>query len=467
MNYKALLPIFSFMLVAFAITAQDCKTWNGLADMEHLLEQHSVYRDNVKLENYADAIDAWEEVYAKAPAADGKRDFHYTDGIKIFKHKLKSAAEGDKAGIKSKIIEMYDGCIACYNAGVLSIKGGKEAVEKRIGYLLGQKAYDMYYELNAPYSENLDAFDVAVAKTGNGTLYNVLIPYATITTYQFQKGLIDQQRARGVYDLIVPIAEHNIAEGGTYAPYYENALANIKSELAKIERDIYDCEYFKAKLRPEYDANPDDPELAKSLFGQLIRRGCDKSDPLVAELEKKYESWAAGVNAAKKAEFEANNPALLAKRAYDSGDYNGAISKYREAISTETDASKKASYHFYIASTLFRKMKKYGDARSEAKTAISINPNYGRAYMLIGDMYATGARNCGDSWNQRLAVLAAMEKYSKAASVDPSVAEEANGKKAKYRGSLPNKEEGFLRGVKSGQAQTVGCWIGERVTVRY
>jgi len=112
-------------------------------------------------------------------------------------------------------------------------------------------------------------------------------------------------------------------------------------------------------------------------------------------------------------------------------------------------------------------MKKYGDARAEARKALSINPNYGRAYMLIGDMYATGARNCGDSWNQRLAVLAAMEKYSKAASVDPSVAEEASGKKAKYRGSLPNKEEGFLRGVKSGQKQKVGCWIGETVTVRY
>jgi len=467
MNFKALLTILSSMIVVMSITAQDCKTWNGLADMEHLLEQHSVYRDNVKLENYKDAFKAWEEVYTKAPAADGKRDFHYTDGIKIYKNKLKSAAEGDKAAIKAKIIEFYDSCINCYNAGVLTIKGGQEAVEKRIGYLLGQKAYDMYYELNAPYSENLEAFDIAVAKTGDATLYNVLIPYATITTYQFQKGLIDQQKARAVFDLIVPITEKNIEAGGDYAPYYENALANIKSELNKIEREIYDCEYFKAKLRPQYDANPDDPQLAKELYGQLIRRGCDKSDPLVAELEKKYEKWASGVNAAKKAEFEANNPALLAKRAYDSGDYSGAISKYREAITTETDNTKKASYHFYIASTLFRKMKKYGDARSEAKTAISINPNYGRAYMLIGDMYATGARNCGDSWNQRLAVLAAMEKYAKAARVDPSVAEEANGKKAKYRGSLPNKEEGFLRGVKSGQQQKVGCWIGETVTVKY
>ena len=467
MNYKALLSILSSMFVALAVTGQECKTWNGMADMEHLLEQHSVYRDNVKLENYEDAMEAWEEVYTKAPAADGKRDFHFTDGIKIYKHKLKSAADADKPALKAKILELYDGCIACYNANVLTVKGGAEAVKKRVGYLQGQKAYDMYYELNQPYDKNLDEFDKAVAMTGDATLYNVLIPYAAIATYQFQKGKIDQTKARSIFDQIIPITEHNIEKGGDYAPYYENALANIKSELNKIEREIYDCEYFKAKLRPEYDANPEDPQLAKDLFGRLIRRGCDKSDPLVAELEKKYESWAAALNAQKQAEFEANNPALLAKKAYDAGDFSGAISKYREAISQETDGAKKASYHYYIASTLFRKMKKYNDARSEAKTAISLNPSYGRAYMLIGDMYATGARNCGDSWNQRLAVLAAMEKYSKAASVDPSVADEANDKKSKYRSSLPNKEEGFLRGVSSGQTQTVGCWIGERVTVRY
>ncbi len=467
MNYKALFSILSSLFLGIAVIGQDCKTWDGMADMEHLLEQHSIYRDNVKLQNYDDAVEAWEEVFTKAPAADGKRDFHFTDGIKIYKHKMKTADEAEKAAIKEKIIALYDGCIACYNKGVLSIKGGDDAVKDRVAYLMGQKAYDMYYELNSPYGPNLEAFETAVELSGDKTLYNVLIPYAAITTYQFQKGKIDQDKARSIYDKIMPIAEHNIAQGGDYAPYYENAMANMKSELTKIERDIYDCAYFKAKIQPQYDANPDDPQLAKDLYGQLIRRGCDKSDPLVAELERKYESWASAVNAQKMAEFEANNPAMLAKKAYDSGDFNGAINKYREAITQETDASKQANYHFYIASTQFRKMKKYSDARAEARKALSLNPNYGKAYMLIGDMYATSARNCGDSWNQRLAVLAAMSKYSKAASVDPSVADEANNKKSKYRGSLPNKEEGFLRGVKSGDTQKVGCWIGETVTVRY
>jgi len=467
MNYKALFSILSSMFLTVAVIGQNCAKWDGLPDMEQLLEHHSVYRDNVKLENYADAIKPWEIVYSKAPAADGKRDFHFTDGIKIYKYKLANATEAEKPEMKKMILELYDGCITCYNEGVLTIKGGDEAVKKRVAYLLGQKAYDMYYELNSDYGPNMEAFETAVKLGGNNTLYNVLIPYAAVTTYQFQKGKIEAEKARAVFDEIIPITEHNIEAGGDYAPYYENALANINSELSKIDEEIYDCAYFKTKLRPKYDENPDDPELARELYGQLIRRGCDKTDPLVSELEKKYETWAAGVNAQKQAEFEANNPGMLAKKAYDSGDYDGAISKYREAINMEDDMQQKASYHYYIASTLFRKKKEYSAARQEARTAISLNPNYGRAYMLIGDMYATSARNCGDSWNQRLAVLAAMGKYSKAASIDPSVADEANNKKSKYRGSLPDKSEGFLRGVKEGDKQKVGCWIGETVTVEY
>ena len=139
----------------------------------------------------------------------------------------------------------------------------------------------------------------------------------------------------------------------------------------------------------------------------------------------------------------------------------------RAAIDQETDNAKKAKHHFSIASILFRKLKRYNDARKEAKVAASLNPSFGRPHMLIGDMYATTARSCGDSWNQRLAILAAVDKYNKAASVDPSAADEAKSKAGKYRSSFPAKDEGFMRGVKAGTTQKVGCWIGETVRVRF
>ena len=138
------------------------------------------------------------------------------------------------------------------------------------------------------------------------------------------------------------------------------------------------------------------------------------------EVEGKYKAWATAENAAKQAEFEANNPSIMAKKLYDEGDFDGAIEKYDEAITNEVDAEKKAGYLFSKASILFRKQKKYAAARSAAREAAKLKPNWGRPFMLIGDMYGSSARGCGDSWNQRLAILAAMDKYRYAKSIDSS-----------------------------------------------
>ncbi len=188
---------------------------------------------------------------------------------------------------------------------------------------------------------------------------------------------------------------------------------------------------------------------------------------MVMSSKKIYESWAAQENAQRQAEFEANNPGVAAKKLYDAGDYQGAINKYKEAIANEPDASKQAGYQFSMASILFRKLKKYSEARSNAREAAKKRPGWGRPYMLIGDMYGQSARNCGDSWNQRLAILAAVEKYNYAKSIDPEVAQEAGERVSKYRASMPDQSEGFMRGVKAGQTAKVGCWIGETVKVRY
>ena len=60
-----------------------------------------------------------------------------------------------------------------------------------------------------------------------------------------------------------------------------------------------------------------------------------------------------------------------------------------------------------------------------------------------------------------------MDKYNYAKSIDSEVAAEANSRISKYRSSMPSQDEGFMRGVKSGQTVKVDCWIGENVKVRY
>ena len=86
---------------------------------------------------------------------------------------------------------------------------------------------------------------------------------------------------------------------------------------------------------------------------------------------------------------------------------------------------------------------------------------------MIGDAYAASATSCGNGDLGRGGVyLVAVDKYAKAKSIDPSIAEVAQAKINKYSAYFPGKEDAFFKGVNNGDSYRVGCWIGESTTVR-
>jgi len=456
------------LLIAQGITAQ-CENWMDSPDKDELENAHSIYRAALKSEDYKLATEYWEKAYAGAPAADGKRDYHYLDGVKLYIHKLKTTTdEEEKKAIVNKVNKLYDQAIACYESKSIKPTGCKDdaCYSQRIGYVQNRRAYDMFYSLNSPYSKNLEVYDDALARAGNDLEYTFFDPVAAMVVYQFQKGKMDKPTTLDYFSKMEEVAAYNLENNSKYGEYYDQAWKAAKAKFAPIETDLFDCDYFKPQLEEMYEADPDDSDNLKTVIALLKKRNCPDSDPFLARLNAKWKTYANSVNASRQAEFEANNPSILANKAYKAGNYDEAISRYREAISKEGDNMKKAEYHFYLASILFRKKKSYNDARVEARTAAQLRPGWGKPMMLIGDMYATGARNCGDSWNQRLAILAAIDKYNAAAS-DSEFASEARGKASKYANSKPTQDEGFMRGVKNGDSAKVGCWIGETVTVRY
>ena len=454
-----------------AAFSQSFKNWEGESFMDDASNAHSIYRQAIKSEDWTMAYENWKKAYELAPAADGKRDYHFIDGVKIYINKFQNETDAAmKDEYKANIDRLYDEAIAAYTDGsVVPTKcvGKPDCIQSKIGYVYGRKAYDMFYTLNSPYSANLDALNKAVEYSGNDVEYTVFEPIASIVVYQFQKGKIEKEKAVEYFTQMEEIANYNLENNERLGKSYDQAWKSAQTKFSPIETEIFDCDYFKPKYKELYESDPDNMDQLKNLVGLLKKRGCDPADPFLVELDGKWKQYASATNAARQAEFEANNPAMLAKKSYDAGDYAGAIAKYDQAINGEADPSKKAGYMFSKASIQGRKLKKYSDARKTALAAAKLRPNYGRPYMLIGDLYATSARNCGDAWNQRLAIIAAIDKYNYAKSIDASVADEASKKAGKYRSSLPDANEGFMRGVKKGDTQKVGCWIGENVKVRY
>jgi tetratricopeptide (TPR) repeat protein len=324
----------------------------------------------------------------------------------------------------------------------------------------------MFYHLRRPYSQNLKQVVESLELTGDKALYTMFVPASKIVTYQFEKEKITKEEARDVIERLKSLYEVN-QNDEKYGQYYAQGWEYAKSVYAPFENSIFDCNYFIEEYKPLYYADPDNPELMMKIIAKLKAVDCPADDPFFMEVDAKWKVYAEAENARLQAEFEERNPNVAAKRLYDEGKYDEAITKYDEAIEQAEDDEKKASYLFSKASIQGRKLKQYTAARNTAYSAAKLKSDWGRPYMLIGDMYGMSARSCGDDWNQRLAILAAIDKYNYAKSIDPEVAEEATKKIGQYYSSKPDKSEGHMRGVKAGAREKVGCWIGEEVRVSF
>jgi hypothetical protein len=470
MKSKVYYLLSGFILFTFSQGLQaQCDSWVGSKSQSDAENAHSIYRQAMKMNDYEIAFENWQTAYKLAPTADGKRDYHFLDGVELYK--LKFSQTNDEA-LKEKygqnIIRLYDEAVSCYNANAISLKTNTpEALNQKLGYIYGRKAYDMFYIINTPYAQTIEALDNAIKYAGDNAEYIIFDPYARIVVWEFNEGGMPKEKAVDIYKQLNQIAEYNIANNEALSEGYQQAKASMDWTFTEIEKDIFDCDFFIEKLLPEYEENSDDPQVLKRVLATLKVQGCSDENPIVARLDTEWKKYATEENARLQAEYEANNPAAAAKKAYDEGKFNEAISKYRQAIDDESDAGKRAGYLFAIASIEFRKLNLYSQARNTAYAAAKIRPNWGRPYMLIGDMYAKTARSCGDAWNQRLAILAAMDKYNYAKSIDGSVSGEANDRLSNYYGSMPDKSEGFMRGLSEGQSASVGCWIGETVKLRF
>jgi hypothetical protein len=467
---KALTSALFFLFISSVASGQ-CASWVNSPKKDLAEESHVLYRQALKAKDYETALAQWEIAFNLAPAADGQRATHFTDGIDIYKHLYeKETDEAKKEDYKKKIMDLYDGAIACMQQKSIVYKNCEDqsCIDQRIGWIMGNKAYDMFYTFFHPRAETYAVLKESLRLTGNAAEYTVLYPYPAVVVYLFQTGKISKEEAREAYTKLNEVADYGAENHPSYGAYYQQAKDAIASTYEIIEKDIFDCEYFVAKHMPEYEADPTNPDMLARIIKSMKENGCTTGTPFLDKVEAEYGTIAAEYNAQKQAEFEQKFPEIMAKRLYDEGKFPEAIAKYKEAITNETDDSKKAGYYFAIASMQFRQLNQYSSARDNARMAAQLRGGWGRPYMLIGDMYAKSSSSCGnDAYTRGLAVLAAIDKWSYARSIDGEVADEANKKIATYSDHIPPQDDAFMMGKSEGQQAQVGCWIGETVRLRF
>ena len=146
--------------------------------------------------------------------------------------------------------------------------------------------------------------------------------------------------------------------------------------------------------------------------------------------------------------------------------YSEAVDYYNQAIEMAQDETNLAAYYYQLSYAL-RMNRSYSAARSAALKSADLNPESGKPYMMIGDIYLASANSCGSSRLEIGAVYwAAVDMFMKAKKIDDLLTELANKRISKYSKYFPSKEDCFFENIQEGDSYRVKCWIDRSTRVR-
>jgi len=422
------------------------------ADREKAETAYTLYRDQVKLKYMEEAMPLWYDAFELAPAGNGRVKYQFDDGVKLYKYAFAQTEDPAKK-------EMYaDSIIYIYNKRVECYPEDADYVNARLGF-------DAYYTLGEYVGEN-EAFDrlrSAFDSKGKDVEYFVINPFTKLVYDNVVAEKMDYEEGRKYANLIFDAIEQGLSECDTNCESWEiiNEYAPKRLEALEGLKGFYGCEYYSSKYIEHHKSNPKDCDNINDISRKLKWGGCPDDHPNVIAL-----SAAKAKNC-----YVAPPPEGPLRRAfntYNDGNFSDAIVLFEEFVNKTDDPDKKAKYTLLIAKIYYGDIKNFPQARKYALKAADYRSAWGEPYLLIGKLYASSGPLCGPGrgWDSQIVTWPAIDMFTKAKTVDPSVSGEANKWIRQYRQYMPKNEDIFVRNLTEGQSFTVGCWIQERTTIR-
>jgi tetratricopeptide (TPR) repeat protein len=432
-----------------AETGVDTRTSQELvkANDTEFMSQFTLYDQFYKQKDYKSALPHWKKIYKKYPKSSINIYYH---GVNMYEAKIEAATDqATKDAYIDTLMSIYDRRIKYF---------------EQKGFVLGRKATDFVkYKLSNPdISEDArkDALkkayadlDESIKLQGDESEAAVMVIYMQVTKSLFLLGELPKEDVVNNYGVLSKIVEDQLAKD----PNDEKApVAKEEIDKAFQTSGAADCEALLAYYEPKFNEISSDVDALKKMLRALDRQDCTSSELFAAASEKLYE-----LDPSAEAAF--NMARLFVKR----DEVAKAKEYYKTAIAAETDKELLAKYYYELALFTFAKEHAYSTARDYARKSLENDPNSGRTLILIGDIYAQGAKTYGkDDFEHATVYWLAVDYYQKAKRVDPDIAATANEKINTYRVYFPDKETMFFQGLQNGQSYKLGSWINETTTVR-
>ncbi len=445
MIYRKIFAVSTFFLMFFNIVAfaqkgvEDGSKFGKGEDSIRALQNLSMYQQYVKQGAYKEANNAWRVIFNEAPRISFNMYLH---GVMIYKTLFNEAKDpAQRKAYVDTIMMIYDQRSKYF---------GKR------GEVLARKALDMR-ELDETRLEEAYGFIVEGIKIDGDNIPDFAInTFMQISLSRYLKNEIDKDQMINNFATSVDIMEHKIrhAQNDKDREIYQQVLDN--TQLIFSNSGAADCGTLVPVLERKYTQQPDDIENLNSILNLLRTVKCEDSDLFAKAAEK--------LNKLDPSSTSAYN---LGKYFLSRKDFGKTIPYYEQAINLEQNETVKAKYYSELALIYLAAEKNPSETRNIANKALQLNPNDGKALIIIGRLYAQYNKSISDNeFEQSSAYWAAVDKFIQAKRVDPNVTEEADKLISTYSAYFPTLENAFFNDATDGQEYLVPGWINERTRVR-
>ena len=471
---KATLVIISLVVLAPLVRAQDLSKKYG-EDSVTCITNISLYREVFRQNNYKEAYKPWKAVVDSCPMST---KYIFTNGPVILEYMIKEEKDSvRKEAYIQELFDLFDLRIKCYppdeaytlgRIGVYMMKyrpadykKAREYMEKSIelgGTETSPQVLDLYFQTTEVY--------MVREKLETEVMIDAYDKVTEVLDEMLNEAEINQEKVmREIYNLRDDLDSGRISKEDYQATYEDRTkdsakAANELTQLRNVNNNMNirfskyaDCDVLLQIYTKKFEANRQDTRTLLQIIKFFPKAECTDNDLFMSAVEELY-----------KQSPNANIAFYMGSIKYQKKEYKEALNYLEQALGMYEKESDKIKTYLMIAECQ-RQMNQFSLARETAYKILKLNPNDGRVYIFVGNLYMETAASCGTEV-PGAAYWAAADKFSRAKVVDPSRAEEAQKQLNIATARFPKTETYFNYGLSKGQSYKIDCWIGETTTIR-
>jgi len=437
MKTKVLVTVLVLLFMGSFAFAQNGRYGATSEDSINCVRNLSLYNDYVKQKNYESAYSFWKDAITMCPASSVNLYIH---GVTIMKEMIGNTTDQTLREARiDTLLSLYDQRMNLFS-------------NSNFSDLYDRKARD----INAYRPEDtkgiremfVKSVEAGREKTDASTF--VLAMQKTIELYKAEQ--LSAEEVMNFYTTVSGYAEAQV-KANPASEKLQTVQHNINTLF--IGSGVASCENLIALFTPRFQANPEDKDLIISIVNLLGNNDCISNDLYIQAVE-----------AYNKIDPSPRTTYALAKMNVGKEDYTKAVELYREAIELTSGKDTISQYLVELASVYSQYLNNTQRAVSCARDAISNDPKNGKAYLLLGRIWA--AQKCGsDNVETKSVFWVAVDYFQKAKNADPSLTEEANKWINTYSQHFPTQSDAFMLDLLDGETYTVTCGgMTERTIIR-